>query len=111
MPFVTVHADEQPTFLAAKTEVLTGKAGEVKLDGLLVFGLFNHERTVEFVVQRVAHWMRSNALWHGLEVAVKDLSKIAKAIKAVHFRVHQRHTDRRESPECFLEFANPALFF
>ena len=109
MPLMTVHADKQPSFLAAEAEVFSGEARKVKLDGFLVIGLVHHKRAVQFVVQWIAHWMRTDALRHGLKVAVEDLREVTEPIQTVNFRVHQRHTDRREIAEGLLKFADPAL--
>ena len=80
MPFMTVHADQQPSFLAAEAEVFSGEAWQVKLDGFLVIGPVHHKRAVQFVVQWIAHWMRTDALRHGLKVAVQDLCEITKPV-------------------------------
>ena len=52
--------------------------------------------------------MRTDALRHGLKVAVKDLREVTEPIQAVNFRVHQRHTDRRKIAEG-LQVPDPAL--
>lgn len=109
MTFMTVHANEQPSFLAAEAEVFACESRQVKLDGLLVFRLFHHERAVEFMMQWIAHRMWANAFWHGLKVTVEDLSEVTEPVQAVNFRVHQRHTDWREIAERLLKFADPAL--
>ena len=70
MTLVTVHTNEQPSFLAAKAEVFTGEARKVKLDGLFVFRLLHDKRPVELVVQWIAHRVWANPFWHGLKVAV-----------------------------------------
>ena len=111
MTFMTVHTDEQPPFLTAKTEVFPCETRQVKLDGLFVFRLLHHQRAVEFVMQWIAHGMRTNALWHGLKIAVEDLSKTSQPVQAVYFCVHQRHTDRCELAKRVLKFPDTTLLF
>ena len=111
MTLMTVHADKQPSFLAAEAEVFSGEARQVELDGFLVFSLLHHERAVQFVVQWIAHRMWADALRYGLKVAVEDLCEVTKPYQTVNFRVLQRHTDRRQITERILKFSDPALFF